>query len=216
MDSLIKVDAFKKELSTKGIIEKEINNEILVGYVKDNGLKQFNLNSEDKVIFDLEGFYKSIRLYGYENKNFIGEIDLEDFEKNIEYRKDKELPVRGKIKYKNATIIRLAFNDFAVDNSFGVRSAYFDTLEKAKNAIDAVEKEKMQGTTKKEDTNNDLYEVEVTEVLSRVVSVKAISQKDANEIVEKMYYDEEIILNEEDVKERNFAAPEKKQISKSR
>lgn len=42
------------------------------------------------------------------------------------------------------------------------------------------------------------YTVYIHEVLSRAVDVKAESVEEAKEIVEKMYYDEQIILTAED------------------
>ena len=44
------------------------------------------------------------------------------------------------------------------------------------------------------------YKIEITETLSRIVTVSASSQRDAVGIVEGKYADQEIVLNAEDFK----------------
>lgn len=59
---------------------------------------------------------------------------------NAEDENELELKLHDKIYYKSATITEESYNSYAIDNSFGVRSAYFETLEKAKQAVDEVDK----------------------------------------------------------------------------
>ena len=58
----------------------------------------------------------------------------------------QDLQLHEKMEYKGATITREAYNSYAIDNSYGVRSAYFDSLQKAKNAVDSVEADKKYGS----------------------------------------------------------------------
>lgn len=48
------------------------------------------------------------------------------------------------------------------------------------------------------------YEIEIEEILQRIVKVKAINKEAAIRKVEKQYKNEEIILTAEDLKEVNF------------
>lgn len=48
------------------------------------------------------------------------------------------------------------------------------------------------------------YKVEVTETLTRVVTVTASSEYYASRIVKDMYMDDEIILNSDDLRTINF------------
>lgn len=50
------------------------------------------------------------------------------------------------------------------------------------------------------------YTVTITEVLQRKVSVRAESKDDAEYIVEQQYYNQEYILNENDLTVQSFKA----------
>lgn len=57
-----------------------------------------------------------------------------------------------------------------------------------------------------ENDSKDEYDIEITEVLQKVVSTKAASLQEAIQDIEEQYHNSEIILDAEDLKETTIEA----------